>query len=216
MANPKKLDLSIEQLVSIASAINENTTMNKSRSKENKIPTDKFIKQFGLNRKDFSETIKDTEIKYNTSTFMYDIPEHIEKVNFSITKVNLVKPLESQEVNLTTTKALPQKKEKLQKYTKVLQKYTKEFPREFQEIIDMAEDMKQVISWYKIQTNSNIIEVNELNINNSKLDGEVTTKSYKVYKSVADDFSRFADGRKESIKDLVSLALLEFIRNYKK
>ncbi|MBU3093841.1 hypothetical protein KPL35_17555 [Clostridium sp. CF011] len=69
MSNPKKIDLPIEELKKITLAINENTIANKSRSKEDKITTDKFIKQFGINRKNFSETIKDTNIKYNESTF---------------------------------------------------------------------------------------------------------------------------------------------------
>ncbi|GCD13245.1 hypothetical protein [Clostridium tagluense] len=74
MGEPKKLELTIEELIEIAIALNENTIANRTRSKEDKIPTDKLIKGFGINRKNFSVTIQDTDIKYNKSTFLYDIP----------------------------------------------------------------------------------------------------------------------------------------------
>jgi hypothetical protein len=68
--------------------------------------------------------------------------------------------------------------------------------------------LKEMINWYKNQTNTNIIVVVKLDVNNNnKFDGEVTTKSHKVYKT--DDFSKFVEGRKESIKDLVSYMVLK-------
>ena len=79
MSKAKKLELTVYMLIEIAKAINKNTIANRSR--DEKIPTDKFIRQFGINRKDFSETIKDTNIKYNRSTFFYDI-EGSEEVHF--------------------------------------------------------------------------------------------------------------------------------------
>ncbi|MBW9150387.1 hypothetical protein K2F40_15615 [Clostridium sp. CM028] len=75
MGEPKKLELTIEKLIEIAIALNENTLANRNRSKEDKISTDKFIRRFDINRKRFSVTIQDTDIKYNKSTFRYDIPD---------------------------------------------------------------------------------------------------------------------------------------------
>jgi len=72
-----------------------------------------------------------------------------------------------------------------------------------------------MVGWYKKQTNTNIIDVPELNINNSKLDGEVVTRSFKMYKTIAEEFTKFAESRKEKQKDLISLAILEFIDKYK-
>lgn len=219
MSKPKKIDLSIEKLREIAQAINENTTANKSRSKENKIPTDKFIKQFGINRKDFSETIKDTNIKYNKSTFSYDI-ESSEEVNTSTTKikprevnksseqVSLPKTLINKEVHQQTTTSKSQEIESIPKNTF-------ELPKEFKELLSLTGELKEMVGWYRKQNNTNIIEVPELNINNSKLEGDVVTRSFKMYKTIAGDFSKFAEGRKETQKDLISLALLEFIEKYK-
>ncbi|MFT5874139.1 MAG: hypothetical protein ACI8WT_003099 [Clostridium sp.] len=53
-------------------------------------------------------------------------------------------------------------------------------------------------------------------INNPKLGGEVVTRSFKIYKEIAEDFSCFADSRKETQKDLISLALVEFINKYRR
>ena len=74
MGEPKKLELTVEKLVEIAIALNENTIANRNRSKDDKISTDKLIRRFNINRKRFSVTIQDTDIKYNKSTFLYDIP----------------------------------------------------------------------------------------------------------------------------------------------
>ncbi|WP_298846124.1 hypothetical protein [Clostridium sp.] len=219
MSKPKKLDLPIEKLKEIAQAINENTKNNKIRIKEEKIPTDKFIRQFGINRKDFSETIKETNIVYNKSTFFYDT-ESSEKVIFSTTKVNYeqlnkgivnpayAEPLENQEPHQQTTQINL-------KEIQSIPKNTFELPTEFKELLSLTGDLKEMVGWYKKQTNTNIIEVPELNINDIKLNGEVITRSFKMYKGIAEEFSTFAENRKEKQKDLISIAILEFINKYK-
>lgn len=219
MSKPKKLDLPIEKLKEIAQSINENTLANRSRIKEDKIPTDKFIRQFEINRKDFSETIKDTNIKYNKSTFFYDI-ESSDEVHFSTTNVNL------KEVNKSSEKVNPTKPLKKQEsYQQIPQNNSKEIqsipnntfqlPNEFKELLSLTGELKEMVGWYRNQTNTNIIEIPEININISKLSGEVITRSFKMYKEIAEDFSKYADSRKETQKDLISLALLEFMQKYK-
>jgi hypothetical protein len=44
---------------------------------------------------------------YHSPTFMYDIPQCIEKVSLSSFKVNNSESLQTEEVNLVTTKELP-------------------------------------------------------------------------------------------------------------
>ncbi|NNU76551.1 hypothetical protein [Clostridium estertheticum] len=220
MSNPKKIDLPIEELKKITLAINENIIANKSRSKEDKITTDKFIKQFGINRKNFSETIKDTNIKYNKSTFFYDIgingkenfpatKVNSKQVNIGSEKINYSKPVKNQEVYQVTTESKPKEIQNISN-----DKF--QIPSEFKEILSLTGDLKEMLSWYKKQTNTNIIELPELNINNPKLGGEVVTRSFKMYKEIAEDFSCFAESRKETQKDLISLALVEFINKYRR
>ena len=219
MSKPIKLDLPIERLKEIAQSINENTLANRSRIKEDKIPTDKFIRQFEINRKDFSETIKDTNIKYNKSTFFYDI-ESSKEVHFLTTKVNLNEVNKSSE-KVNSTKPL----KKQESYQQTSQSNSKEIqsipnntfklPNEFKELLSLTGELKEMVGWYRNQTNTNIIELPEININIPKLSGEVITRSFKMYKEIAADFSKYADSRKETQKDLISLALLEFMQKYK-
>lgn len=61
VSKPRKLNLSLEKLIEIAKEINKNTLANKNRTKEETIATDKFIRNFGISRKNFSETINCTE-----------------------------------------------------------------------------------------------------------------------------------------------------------
>ena len=63
IGNPKKLDMPLEKLVSISLAINKNTIANKSKTKDERIPTDKFIRQF----EDDDKIIKIPEININNN-----------------------------------------------------------------------------------------------------------------------------------------------------
>ena len=142
MSKPKILDLTIEKLKEIAQSINENTAANRTKSKEAKISTDIFIKQFEINRKDFSETIKDTDIKYNKSTFLYDIGE----VNLSTTKVN-IKGVNKNSENVNYTKPVDIQEvyqESNLKEIQSIQENTFQLPQEFKEddINEFKEDIK--------------------------------------------------------------------------
>ena len=212
MSQAKKLNIPIARLNKIAEAINENTAANRIRSKENKILTDKFIKQFEINRKDFSETIKDTNIKYNKSTFFYDIETsnglNLEEVNKSCKKVDNENLLEEHTEYKQTTKTDLNE-------IQSIPKYTFQIPAEFKEILALSGDLKEMVGWYKNQTNTNIIKIPEINIKIPILDGDVVTRSFKMYKKISEEFAKFAVSRKETQKDLISLAILEFIQKYK-
>lgn len=216
---PKKLDIPFEQLVNIAKAINENTILNRARAKEKKIGTDSFIRKFDINRKDFAATIKDTSISYNPSTFLYEIPD-----NYSgNTKVTL------DHKSLSNTKVIPNDNEKNQMVSqsnnKVIPKKSntsivvhKEIVQAVKNIIDMEyPELRNMVELFKKEQEcKNIIELPEININNPRLKGEVISKSFKTYKTVIDDFIEFSKSKKETQKDLVALALIEFIEKYKR
>ncbi len=222
MGKPKKLDLPYNKLVEIAKAINENTIANRDRSKEEKITTDNFIKQFGINRKDFSETIKDVTIDYNKSTFLYDIrgskefkfqsnsevlPHEKQQSN---SKVILTEIEEIQQEFLSNAEVMPMKNNTEMVVKKeVLQVIKKAIDIEYPELTEIIEQYK------KSQGHKNIIEVPQINLDNKKLQGNVISKSFKSYEGVYDDFIEFCKGRKETQKDLIALAIVEFIEKYK-
>lgn len=216
---PKKLDIPFEKLIKIAKAINENTILNRTRTKENKISTDSFIRKFGINRKDFAATIKETSITYNPSTFLYEIPGNY----LGNTKVT---PADNSTSN---TKVIPHSNKKNQNVSKgnteVILKESntsiavrKEIVEAIKNAIDIRyPELEKMIEWFKKNQECNdIIDLPDININNPKLKGEVINKSFKTYKSVIDDFIKFSQNRKETQKDLLALALIEFMAKYKR
>lgn len=187
MSKPKKLDLEFSELVKITKAINKNALANKSRSKDKRIKTDKFLKDtFNINRKDFSFTIQDTPIKYNPSTFLYLIPKEYQS-----------------NTNTTTEEIAVTVNEPSQGNTKELLKnlLKEEYP-EFEEMLE----------WYRSYKGNTAAVIN---LDNPKLTGDIISKSFKTYESVLNDFISFCKNKKQTQKDLIALALTEFMEHYK-
>ncbi|EHK2346900.1 hypothetical protein KCK39_002909 [Clostridium perfringens] len=227
MSKAKKLDLSLEELKVIAIELNENTIANRSRSKKDKIVTDKYIRKFNITRKDFSETIKGTGISYNRSTFLYDID--LEKINSAaiikdskVDSVNLKKESESntKECKLNCNVKEDRSKKVTPSNNKITLSNTKVTPKEKndKDTIDiikiLEEQLPEVLELVKEYKKNNFTEKNILNLENEKLSGESITRSFKTYKKVLDDFSLFCKNRKESQKDLLAIALIEFMERY--
>ncbi|RHW66153.1 hypothetical protein DZC34_04490 [Clostridium botulinum] len=60
----------------------------------------------------------------------------------------------------------------------------------------------------------NIIEIPKIDLENYDLQGEIGSRSFKTYKYILDRFKEFCKKRNESQKDLIAIALLEFIQKY--
>lgn len=216
MSKSKKTTLNTVNLVEIALALNKNINANKRRSSEKKINNDIFIvKKFGINRKKFSAAIKDTPIKYNKSTHLYDIPK-----GYTINDKVIPKSFEKN----TPKKALNEPKSNVEVSpsnnnssndlvmieTKTVQAIKSIIKTEYP-------GLKEMMIWYQSQRKKeSVIDIPEININHTKLQGEIMSKSFKTYKAVLEEFIEFSKKRKETQKDLVALALIEFIQRYKK
>ena len=223
MRKAKELNLPIEKLIEIAKALNENTIANRCRNKEEKISTDKFIKDtFDINRKDYIETTKGTGIGYNKSTFLYDIIE-IKEEKEQIT------PIENKDVvQLLPSNYQETFLDKLQSSTKItpIEEHSNNTTMVLKtEVVDAVKatikmeypEIEDMIKWYRTQkADENIIEVPEVDLNNSMLKGEVISRSIKTYKAALDEFVEFCKSRKETQKDLIALALVEFVSKYKR
>ena len=227
MGKPKKLDLSLEQLKEIANSINENTIANRTRSKEDKIPTDKFIRKFNISRKDFSETIKDTCITYDRRTFLYntEIEETVSRINdLSSNEINNIKIIESidntdieedrnKKVTPSNTEVTPSKNNKSN--TKVTPSNTIDIIKLLEEQLPEVLEIVKEYNKNKIYKNKESKIKKDLIIDQELLNGESITRSFKTYKKVLDDFSYFCKDRKETQKDLLAMALIEFMEKYK-
>lgn len=224
MSNPKVLDLPYLKLVEIANAINSNTIANKNRPKEEKIVTDKFIRQFGVNRKDFSETIKvkGGEIRYNPSTFLYDIDE------------NFVEIIQAEKIEAAVEAITPTNTDKSTDAVKPRKKYyesnkvTESLPLSVEmagiaEIINVKDELFNMLEWYQKQITKEQMEGNivqeQLDINqfSRELQGEVVVKYLKAYKEIFERFEKLSDKYKfVKRQDMLSLALLQFCERYDK
>lgn len=85
------------------------------------------------------------------------------------------------------------------------------------ELVNIKDDLFQMLNDYK--NHINVIEINKLDINDLpiNLQENITTKSIKVYEPIYNEFDELCK-EYSSIKkqDIVSLALYEFIKRYKK
>ena len=224
MSKAKKLDLPISKLIEIAKAINENTLANRNKSADEKINTDIFIKRFGINRKDFSETIKDTTIKYNKSTFQYDIEV---SDNDSDTLVVTSKTLQNNE---SDTLVAPDKynkgetivalKENNKSETVVVKTETIGSNVAIVEFENMKNELVEMLEWYKSQRKKeNIIdiEIPTISIDKEKLTEAAVTRGFKIYPNVVNEFKEFCkENSQYNMQDLMAMALIEYMSKYKK
>jgi hypothetical protein len=233
MSKAKKLDIPMHELIRIAKALNENTIANKSRSKDDKINTDTFIKQFGINRKDFSETIKDTSIVYNKSTFQYAFDD-IENLNngndtlvtpsksmHSETLVSQNKTDKKQEndtINKSETMVTPIKNNDSE--TIVIKSETIEKNLAIVEFENMKSELVEMLEWYKSQKKKeNIIdiEIPLITIDKEKLTEQAVTRGFKIYPNVVAEFKEFCNRNSQyNMQDLMAMALIEYMEKYKK
>lgn len=222
MSKAKKLDLPISELIKIAQAINQNTIANRNRNQDDKINTDIFIKQFGINRKDFSETIKDTTIKYNKSTFQYDIEG---SNNNSDTLVVTSKTLQNNE---SDTFVAPNKynkgetivtpKENNKSETVVVKAEAIGSNVGIVEFEKMKNELVEMLEWYKTQRKKeNIIdiEIPTISIDKEKLTEAAVTRGFKIYPNVVNEFKEFCkENSQYNMQDLMAMALIEYMNKY--
>ena len=73
-----------------------------------------------------------------------------------------------------------------------------------------------MLYWYRHHKDDDkIIEIPEININNNNLKGTLMVRSFKTYIKVLDKFALSCKDKKEMQKDLIALALVEFMDRYK-
>ncbi len=215
MSKAKKLELTVQKLTKIAKAINENTITNRTRNKDDKISTDIFIRQFKINRKDFSETIKYTNIQYNKSTFQYE-SDDIENLNNQSN--TLVTPEKIVHNNKRDTRVTSTKYNDSE--TKVIKSETLKTSLAIVEFEDMKSGLVEMLGWYKDQrAKENIIdiEIPIIYIDRDDLTEQAITRGFKIYPSVVAEFKEFCKQNSQyTMQDLMAMAMKEYMSKYKK
>lgn len=220
MSKGKKLDLSLEKLIEIANELNKNIIANKKRSKDEKIGTDKFIRnKFGINRKNFSATIRDTDIKYNKSTFLYDIPEEIDVKPKSETRVVKSETTEIP-VNKGNNKGEIIVSHRGETFVSSSETNLVEFDNRLKNIEDIRNEIDEMLKWYREQRyKENIIdiEIPEIRIDSNRLQEKPITRGFKIYPSVVAEFKEFCKKNSQyTMQDLLAMAMIEFMERYSK
>ncbi|GAA0748624.1 hypothetical protein [Clostridium oceanicum] len=104
--------------------------------------------------------------------------------------------------------------QEMQKVTTPLK--IQEFKNMKSDIEILKEQMNFILDRFKEEEfkRENIIEIPKIDLENYDLKGEIGSRSFKTYKYVLDDFKKFCKDRNESQKDLIAIALLEFMKKY--
>lgn len=85
--------------------------------------------------------------------------------------------------------------------------------KEVQDMLQLKDRLMDMLDWY--ETKRNIVDAPMLQIDNSKLTGEVMTRSFKIHKDILDRFIKYCKDHKEyTQRDLLSWALIEFLNKY--
>lgn len=90
------------------------------------------------------------------------------------------------------------------------------FKNDLVELINLKQDIKETIDAVKkYEFEKNIIDIPDLKIDFSKMNGEIRSRSFKVYDDVIEKFLNFAK-KNNSFKqqDLLAQAMIEFIERY--
>lgn len=81
-------------------------------------------------------------------------------------------------------------------------------------LVDQQPELEELLKWWKNE--KNIIDIPEITLNKAEFTGEILGKTFKTYKNVIDKFLSFCDKHGEyTQRDLVAMALLEYVQKYK-
>lgn len=76
---------------------------------------------------------------------------------------------------------------------------------------DMNNKLNEVYNWYLKSSD----EVVNDNLKIHDFDGEVVTRSYKIYEPIQKEFAEYCSSSKYRVQDLISQALKEFLEKYR-
>ncbi|HFQ6533930.1 hypothetical protein [Clostridioides difficile] len=80
---------------------------------------------------------------------------------------------------------------------------------------EMSTKLNEVYNWYESQSSNKIVRTNKLEIEDFQ--GNVVTRSYKVYESIQQEFVAFCEtNKKYRVQDIISQALKDFMDKYNK
>jgi len=84
----------------------------------------------------------------------------------------------------------------------------------FLKLVEQQPELEELLKWWRNE--KNIIDIPEIVLNKTEFTGEIMAKTFKTYRNVIDKFLEFCDKHGEyTQRDLVAMALLEYLQKYK-
>lgn len=79
---------------------------------------------------------------------------------------------------------------------------------------EMNTKLNEVYSWYESQSSNKVVGADKLNIDD--FEGNIVTRSYKIYEDIQKEFVAFCEANKKyRVQDIISQALKDFMDKYK-
>ncbi|MGS5518246.1 hypothetical protein AB8L61_19905 [Clostridioides difficile] len=79
---------------------------------------------------------------------------------------------------------------------------------------EMNTKLNEVYSWYESQSSNKVVGADKLSIDD--FEGNIVTRSYKVYEDIQKEFVAFCEANKKyRVQDIISQALKDFMDKYK-
>ncbi|AGK99589.1 hypothetical protein [Clostridium pasteurianum] len=159
-----------------------------------------------------SKTANEPTIRLNSSKNITNItpkgiePKRIEKENSSLClKDNTTTTVEDKQIKNSYNYVI---NAKLQKDVINMLEWYKDYK-------DKDDQINEALKWVEDQKNrKDIIDIPEITIDSEWIDGEIWTRSFTVYKKVLNKFNDFVKKQPFTKQDLMSMALVEYMKKY--
>lgn len=179
----------------------------------------KICKNIGIARTTVTDRFKRAGFKFDKNKKCYEsntneLPQKSDKSNTFVTpseRTENTKNIITQENNYNNENTQLINRNNLNQIVDIIN-----FKNDILELVDLKQEIKNTIEAVKkYEFESNVIDIPELKIDFSKMNGQIKNRSFKVYEEVLEKFLKFAKKNSNfKQQDLLSQAMLEFIERY--
>lgn len=95
---------------------------------------------------------------------------------------------------------------------KLLENIAKEYKDMNNKYTTMNKKLEEMYLWYELQSSNKVVTMNKLELEN--FEGEIVTRSFKLYEPIQKEFMEYCANSKYKVQDLLSQAIREFLDKY--
>lgn len=173
--------------------------------------------QIGLSKTTIRDRFEKTGYKFNAEQKQYVKVDNMGVLQFkhddmleSKHSLNIIKDTDNSTPKLESTDTT-----QIKHAHNIKTAFNKDDVKALQDLISIKDDLMQLLISSK--DSRTIIDVPEITIDSLRLSGNIKTRSFNIYESVIDEFIKFCENNKAfTQKDLLSMAIVEYIDRYKR